>query len=387
MRKKRVAILGSTGSVGVNTLKVIDAFPDKFEVAALTAYSNGDLLRSQMMRYRPRFVAADAPVLGELGQVSGRRRVELAPADASGLATAASLPEVDIVVLALTGAAALDPFLAAVRAGKTVAPANKEALVMAGDIIMAMARKHRARVIPVDSEQSAIFQCLADQNHAAVSCLHLTASGGALRGVPAGQHDKLTVTEILAHPRWRMGAKITVDSATLMNKGFEVIEAMRLFDMPESRVRVVVHPEAVVHSLVEFVDGSWLAQLGITDMRLPIQYALTYPERRPTSLQRLDLAALHQLTFEPPDNVAFPSLELAFLAARRGRTWPAVLNAADEVAVEAFLKGRIRFTGIHRLVEKTVLAHRAVRSPGLQDIREADAWARSRVASYLKDMT
>jgi 1-deoxy-D-xylulose-5-phosphate reductoisomerase len=292
--------------------------------------------------------------------------------------------DVDVVVIAMTGAAALEPFLAAVRAGKKVAPANKEALVMAGGILMKEARRHGAVIVPVDSEQSAIFQCLEGRDRKDLYQVHLTASGGALRALPRARHDKVSVRDILAHPRWKMGAKITVDSATLMNKGFEVIEAQRLFDLSIDKIKVLVHPEAIIHSMIEFVDGSILAQLGVTDMRLPIQYALTYPERLPVPLKRLDLVALKALTFEAPDLKKFPSLKLAYLAARRGGTAPAVLNAADEVAVDAFLKGSIKFTSIHTVVEKTLLKHVNVASPSLSDIQDADVWARYKAQEFVE---
>ena len=376
MKKKRIAVLGSTGSIGVNTLRVIADYPDRFEAVALTAFNSVKEIDAQIRQFRPRYAAIASAHMAGLKKAHGRVKFFDVTKNLAELVTAG---DIDVVVIAMTGAAALDPFLAAVRAGKIVAPANKEALVMAGDILMAEARKHGATVIPVDSEQSAIFQCLEGRAVKDVHQIHLTASGGALRDVPRAKHDKLSVREILAHPRWKMGAKITVDSATLMNKGFEVIEAARLFALGVDKIKVVVHPEAIVHSMVEFVDGSILAQLGVTDMRLPIQYALTYPQRLDTGMARLDFVKLGRLTFAKPDMQKFPSLQLAYDVARQGGLAPAVLNAADEVAVASFLQGRIRFTAIHTVVEKTLRAHVRCaqgRHVGLAVIKQADLWAR-----------
>ncbi len=297
----------------------------------------------------------------------------------------ASLKEVDTVIIAMRSAGALMPFLAAVRAGKVVAPANKEALVMAGDLIMKEARDYHARIIPIDSEQSAIFQCLDGQT-SEVSFIHLTASGGPLRKVAPKDFKHMTVKNILNHPRWKMGPKITVDSATLMNKGFEVIEAKHLFGLRHNQIKVLIHPEAIIHSMVEFADGSFLAQLGITDMRLPIQYALTYPERLPTGLKRLDLARLGSLHFEKPDLKRFPLLDLAYEAARRAGTLPSVLNAADEEAVEAFLAGKINFLSIYKVIEKVIGRHTTVKDPSLEAIIQADAWARQEARRILENL-
>ncbi len=356
MKKKNIAILGSTGSIGINALKVIDRFRDRFNVVALSAYQNKDLLAKQQAKYNPQHVALGAD-------------------NAAALTDFASLKEVDIVVLALRGAGALAPFLAAAKAGKTIAPANKEALVIAGDLIMATARKHKATIIPVDSEQSAIFQCI-DGQKAPVHKVHLTASGGPLRTVKQKKFKSVTVEDILKHPRWNMGPKITVDSATLFNKGFEFIEAQRLFDLRHDQIEVVVHPQAIIHSMVEFVDGSVLAQLGATDMRLPIQYALTYPQRWSTGIAALDFAQLKSLDFEKPDLKKFPALQLCMDVAKAAGTLPSVLNAADEEAVEAFLKGKIGFNAIYKVVEKVITRHKIVHKPTLNDILAADSWAR-----------
>lgn len=382
MKKKSVALLGSTGSIGINTLDVISRYPDRFEVSLLSGLNNTKLLTEQIRRFCPAKVALAAEHIASMTSLFGGKPAFFdvqhdLPALVAG-------KDVDIVVIAMSGSAALDPFLGAVRAGKIVAPANKEALVIAGDMIMAEARKAGATVIPVDSEQSAIFQCLEGHRREDLRCIHLTASGGALLRVPKSRHSCLTVKHVLNHPRWKMGAKITVDSATLMNKGFEVIEAQRLFSLTVEQVQVVIHPQALVHSLVEFNDGSMIAQLSAPDMRIPIQYALTYPERLGTGFKGLDLAGLGSLTFEAPDMVKFPSLALAYDVARRGKTFPAVLNAANEVAVEAFLAGKLSFTGIFDVVERAVLAHRAGNVLSLEHINGADTWARLAAAKFIR---
>ncbi len=384
MKRKRVAILGSTGSIGVNTLKVIAAHPDRFEVVALAACNSVGAFEQQLRRFMPKYAALANRHLPALRKAHGRVKFFDAAKDLPELV---ARKDVDIVVIALTGAAALAPFLAAVGAGKMVAPANKEALVMAGDIIMARARRNGACVVPVDSEQSAIFQCLEGRDIKDLYRIHLTASGGPLRDVPRAAQEKISVHQVLAHPRWKMGAKITVDSATLMNKGFEVIEAARLFGVGVDKIKVVIHPEAIIHSMVEFNDGSILAQLAATDMRLPIQYALAYPERLGAVSGRLDLARQGPLTFAAPDTKRFPSLALAYEVARRGGAAPAVLNAADEAAVEAFLEGRISFTAIYSVVAKVVAAHwrrRQGGQAGLHEIMEADAWARAAAADMIR---
>lgn len=372
MKPCGIAILGSTGSIGLNTLKVVDHNPQRFQVKALSAYSNFKLLEEQIRKYKPSHVAVGPQGLDHF-KSTGIKGVKFYPI--GDCAQIVSLKQVDVVVLGQRGPSALIPFLEALRAGKTVAPANKEALVMAGHLIMDEARRHKARIIPIDSEQSAIFQCLEAQG-SKPAFVHLTASGGPLREVRSKDFKRMRPKDILRHPRWTMGPKITVDSATLMNKGFEVIEAKHLFDLKYDQIKVLIHPESIVHSLVEFEDGSLLAQLGITDMRLPIQYALTYPERRPTGLKSLNLAELGSLNFEDPDLKRFPSLQLAFEAARLEGTLPSVLNAADEEAVEAFLKGKINFNGIYKIVENVFLHHKIVKDPSLQAILQADQWAR-----------
>lgn len=373
MKPCRIAILGSTGSIGVNTLKVVDQNPGRFQVVALSAYNNFKFLEGQIKKYKPSHVAVGPQGLAYFKSAGSLKGIKFYPVEECALI--ASLKEVDVVVLAMSGVGALLPFLAALRAGKTVAPANKEALVIAGDLIMKEASRHQARIIPIDSEQSAIFQCLEGQSTRPVR-VHLTASGGPLREVKLKDFKQMTPEDILRHPRWAMGPKITVDSATLMNKGFEVIEARHLFNLRYDQIKVLIHPEAIVHSMVEFADGAFIAQLGVTDMRLPIQYALTYPERLPTGLKNLDLAQLGSLNFQAPDFKKFPAFGLALEAGRQAGSMPVVLNAADEEAVKAFLARRIDFLSIYKVVEKVILRHTIVKNPSLQDVLQADEWAR-----------
>ncbi len=381
MMPQRLAILGSTGSIGVNALKVVDWNPKRFKVVALSAYNNVLLLKEQIRKYKPTYIAAKFKDLPELKKEFSSLKLKFFDVE-SEVQYLAGLKEIDTVLLAMRGAGALAPFLEAARAGKRIAPANKEALVIAGDIIIKEVRKHKAEIIPIDSEQSAIFQCLSGQK-ALVKKVHLTASGGALRNIFSKDFSKMTVKDILKHPRWSMGPKITVDSATLMNKGFEFIEAQKLFSLAFDQINIVIHPEAIIHSMVEFDDGSILAQLAVTDMRLPIQYALTYPERFKTGLKPLDLVSLKSLTFEKPDLKKFPALGLALEVASQGGTLPCVLNAADEEAVEAFLKGRIKFTSIFKVVEKVISCHKLIRNPSLYDVYAVDKWARTQTKEIL----
>ena len=380
---KRIVLLGSTGSIGVNTLKVVEEHRDRFEVVGLAAGRRADLLAEQARAFRPRAVALQDP--GQLDQLRARldgTGTEILSGD-DGVARLAGLDGVDLVVVAITGAAALRPALEAISRGRSIGLANKETLVMAGELVTRLARSHGARLIPIDSEHSAIFQCLQGHAESQIRRIHLTTSGGPLKDVPIGRFPSLSKQEIMNHPRWRMGPKITVDSATMMNKALEVIEARWLFDVPVERIEVVVHPEAIVHSMVEFIDGSWLAQLAVTDMRIPIQYALTYPERLACSLPGLDLVALRQLTFEAPDRAKFPCLGFGTAAARAGGTMPAVLNAANEVCVAAFLDDALPFPQIPVILEKLLSRHRAVAQPGLEEILQADAWAREQVTQSL----
>ena len=375
MAVKNVVILGSTGTIGINALNVIRHLSQKFRVIGLTAYNNVALLKEQIQRFKPRYIAASQAHCKSIENGYKKNNLKVLSVE-KDLDDLVALKDVDIVVVGMGGSAALKPFLSAVRAGKRVAPANKEALVMAGTLLMREAKRCGATIVPIDSEQSAIFQCLDGQRHDDLKKIYLTASGGALLNMPRSKFDQLSVGEILKHPRWRMGHKITVDSATLMNKGFEIIEALRLFHLSIDQIEVVVHPEAIIHSMVEFKDGSILAQLGITDMRLPIQYALTYPERIKTNLDRLDFFKLKRLTFQRPDLKRFPSLALAFYVAKKDGTLPAVLNAADEVAVQAFLREKIPFSRIYNIVEQVVLRHKVKKQPNLPEIWQADQWAR-----------
>lgn len=337
----------------------------------LTACRNWRLLARQAKVFLPKYVAIDPLHHLDLKMALGGLKTKICDLDRD-LAYLAGLADVDIVVVAMSGRLALEPFLSAARAGKHIAPANKEALVIAGELIMNAAQKSGARIIPVDSEQSAIFQCLAGQNIKELEKIYLTASGGTLYTTPIEQFDVLTVRDILNHPRWKMGQKITVDSATMMNKGFEVLEAQRLFHLDVGQIEVVIHPQAIVHSMVSFKDGSILAQMGMTDMRLPIQYALTYPQRWKSGLPALDFAKLGQLTFAKPDLKKFPCLGLALQVARVGGTLPTVLNAADEEAVQAFLAGQIRFTQIFNLVDQVVHAHKVQHKITLKLVQDVD---------------
>jgi 1-deoxy-D-xylulose-5-phosphate reductoisomerase len=377
---KNVVLLGSTGSIGTSTVKVAEDMPDRIRLVGLAAGNNAGLLLEQTRRHRPEAISISDPAkAGELGRASGVSARIYSGTD--GLLKLATLPGADIVLIAIVGTAGLQPALAAIRAGKDIAIASKEILVMAGEIVMAEARKHGVRVLAVDSEHSAIFQCLDGKPPASVRKLWLTASGGPFRNTPKQEFPNITVERALKHPSWVMGRKITIDSATLFNKGLEMIEARWLFDVEMARVGVVVHPQSVVHSLVEFVDGSLLAQLSTPDMCLPIQYALTYPDRVSSGRVQTSLAQLGNLTFEEPDAEKFPALNLARRAGETGGTLPAVLNAANEIAVEAFVNHKINFPQITETVQRTMDAHKVIPHPSLEQILEADAWARHHAAT------
>jgi 1-deoxy-D-xylulose-5-phosphate reductoisomerase len=376
---KNVVLLGSTGSIGVSTLKVAEDLPDHIRLVGLAAGRNAPLLLKQTLKHRPEAVCIGDPArAAELEALLGTSAEVYSGGD--GLIKLATLPGADIVLIAIVGTAGLQPALAAIRAGKDIAVASKEILVMAGEIVMREAREHGVRVLAVDSEHSAIFQCLEGKPAGSVRALWLTASGGPFRSTPREEFPGITVERALKHPSWVMGRKITIDSATLFNKGLEMIEARWLFDIGMSRVQVVVHPQSVVHSMVEFVDGSILAQLSTPDMCLPIQYALTYPARVSSGRVQTHPAALGQLTFEPPDPERFPALKLARQAGETGGTLPAVLNAANEVAVDAFLARRINFPQISECVERVMARHAVVEHPDLARILEADLWARQEAA-------
>jgi 1-deoxy-D-xylulose-5-phosphate reductoisomerase len=383
---KRLAVLGSTGSIGEQTLAVVEAFPERFRVTALGAGRNVEKLAAQVRQFAPELVAvADAEAARALREGLAGTRVEVVVGPA-GLVDVARAPA-DLVVSGLVGAVGLAPTLAAVAAGRDVALANKEVLVMAGALVVREVRRRGVALLPVDSEHSAIFQALAGQRREDVARLVLTASGGPFRTWPAERIARATPEQALAHPNWEMGPKISIDSATLMNKGLEVIEARWLFDVPPERVDVVVHPQSIVHSLVEFRDGQVLAQLSVPDMRAPIALALSYPERLPLELPRLDLAAVGRLEFEAPDRKRFPCLDLAWAALAGDEAAPAVLNAANEVAVRAFLDRRVPFPAIAATNEAVLAAHLARRGVSevveLGDVLDADAWARARAAEEL----
>ncbi len=372
---KKVVLLGSTGSIGTSTIKVAEDLPERIRLIGLGAGNNIELLLEQSRRHKPEAISITDPAKAqELRNALGNSvNVSSGP---DGLVQLATMPGADIVLIAIVGTAGLRPALAAIRAGKDIAVASKEILVMAGEIVMNEARKHGVRVLAVDSEHSAIFQCLDGKPSGSVRKLWLTASGGPFRTTPKEEFPHITVERALKHPSWVMGRKITIDSATLFNKGLEMIEARWLFDIEMARVSVVVHPQSVVHSMVEFVDGSMLAQLSTPDMCLPIQYALTYPDRAPSDRVQTNLAKLGSLTFEEPDSERFPSLQLARKAGEIGGTLPAVLNAANEVAVEAFVNRRINFPQISETVRRAMDKHKVVSHPTLDQILEADTWAR-----------
>jgi len=377
---KNVVLLGSTGSIGTSTIKVAEDLPDRIRLLGLGAGNNMESLLEQTRKHRPEAICITDPAKArELRNALGTSTEVFSGAE--GLVKLATLPAADIVLIAIVGTAGLAPALAAIRAGKDIAIASKEILVMAGEIVMREAREHGVNVLAVDSEHSAIFQCLDGKPVSSVRRLWLTASGGPFRATPKEEFAAITVERALKHPSWVMGRKITIDSATLFNKGLEMIEARWLFDIEMGRVVVVVHPQSVVHSLVEFVDGSMLAQLSTPDMCLPIQYALTYPDRAPSSRVQTNLAKLGSLTFEEPDPERFPALELARRAGEVGGTLPAVLNAANEVAVEAFVNGRISFPQISETVRHALERHAVVSHPTLKQILAADAWARQQAAA------
>ena len=372
---KSLAILGSTGSIGTQTLDVVRAHPERFRVTALAAHKSDGQIEEQIREFSP----AIAVLTDEAAAVRLRARYHGATeilSGAEGLLAAAVLPTADTVVTSLMGFAGLAPTLAAIEAGKDIAQANKETLVVAGELVMNAAKAHGVAILPVDSEHCALFQCLQGEKREAVERLILTASGGPFRGKKLADLAAVSLADCLNHPTWAMGKKITVDSATLINKGLEVIEAHWLYDMPYDKIEVVVHPQSIVHSLVSFRDGAVMAQLGLPDMRLPIQYALTYPDRVASDFPRLDFSRLGALTFEPPDTETFRGLEIAAEAGRTGGTAPCVMNAANEIAVEAFLDGFIGFLDIYHIIEKTLAARPVRRAATFEVLQEEDAWAR-----------
>ena len=382
--KQTVAILGSTGSIGTQTLDVIDRHSELFEVYALTAHSNIDLLVKQAKKYRPEVVAiADERHYKTLREALDGLPVKVF-AGADSICQIAAMSPIDTVVTAMVGYSGLLPTVKAIEAGKKIALANKETLVVAGELVTDLALRNRVDIVPIDSEHSAIFQCLVGENENSVEKLILTASGGAFRDTPKDDLRLATAADALRHPTWKMGAKITIDSATMMNKGFEVIEARWLFDIPIDKIEVIIHPQSIVHSMVQFCDGSIKAQLGQPDMRHPIQYALTFPDRLDAQVERANLADIHQLTFERPDYEKFRNLGLAYDALRRGGNIPCILNAANEVAVDAFLKGKIGFFAMSDIIEQTISETAFISSPTLDDYIATDREARARTSAKIK---
>jgi 1-deoxy-D-xylulose-5-phosphate reductoisomerase len=380
---RSIALLGSTGSIGVNTLALVRRFPDRFRIYGMVAGQNLKRLVPQIKEFAPKYVAIkneqDVP---QLRKLLGNQRVEISWGQ-RGAAAVATASEVDVVLAAIVGGAGLMPTLEAVRAGKEIALANKEALVMAGEIFVKAAKEKHVRLLPVDSEHSAIFQCLQGNRREEVDKLILTASGGPFLRTPLKRLHRVTVEQALKHPNWKMGRKITIDSATMMNKGLEVVEARWEFDMEPSRIEVVVHPQSIVHSMVRYQDGSIIAQLGIADMRIPIAYALAYPHRLNGGWKPLELTRHGELNFLPVEKKRYPALGLAYEALKEGGTMPAVLNAANEVAVDAFLGGQIDFREIHRIIEKTMACHGSKHPRNVEEILEIDRWARVRAVSLL----
>ncbi len=380
---KTIALLGSTGSIGVSTLALVREFPERFRVHGMVAGQNLMLLAKQVKEFSPNCVAIrneqDVP---RLRRLLGNHKVEILWGE-SGASAVASSAEVDVVLAAIVGGAGLMPCLQGVLAGKEIALANKEALVMAGELFVDAAKQRGVRLLPVDSEHSAVFQCLQGNHRAEVDKIILTASGGPFLRTPLSRLDKVSVAQALKHPNWKMGQKITIDSATMMNKGLEVIEARWEFDMQPDRIDVVIHPESVVHSMVRYQDGSIIAQLGIADMRIPIAYALAFPHRLEGSWPPLDLKRHGQLNFMPLEKRRFPALSLAYAALREGGTMPTVLNAANEVAVAAFLDHRIGFREIHRIITRTMHKHRNRRATEVGEILEVDRWAREKASSWI----
>ena len=375
---KRIAILGSTGSIGRSTLSVAESYPERFQIVALAAGSNLETAFEQALRWTPRVISiaaeADADALGARLKKNGLGGIEIVHG-AAGTVRVATHPDVDFVVSAIVGVAGLEATYEAVRAGKVVGLANKECLVAAGELITAEARKQGKPLLPIDSEHNAVHQCLRGGRMEEVDRIWLTASGGPFLSTPREEFDSITVEQALNHPTWKMGRRITIDSATLMNKGFEVIEACRLFNLPPSKVEVIVHPQSTIHSMVEFIDGSILAQFSVTDMRLPILYALTYPERIQSDM-RFAVSDLRHLDFSPPDMSKFPCLRLAYEAAEAGGAKTVALNAADEVAVAAFLEGAIRFNDIPRIIEDVLSRTNSGSLESIGDVLKADAEAR-----------
>ena len=380
---RSIALLGSTGSIGVNTLDLVRQFPDRFKIHGMVAGRNLKRLASQIKEFSPKCVAIkNAEDVPRLRRLVGNRRMEILWGE-KGATKVATASGVEVVVAAIVGGAGLMPTFRAVTAGKEIALANKEALVMAGELLVNAAKKKGIRLLPVDSEHSAIFQCLQGNRRDEVDKLILTASGGPFLRTPLKQLDEVTVEQALKHPNWKMGRKITIDSATMMNKGLEVVEARWEFDMQPNRIDVVIHPQSVVHSMVRYQDGSVMAQLGVPDMRIPIAYALAYPHRLKGKWEALELTRHRELNFLPVEKRRFPALALAYEALHEGGTMPAVLNAANEIAVAAFLERRIGFREIHRIIDKTMAGHVTRHPREVDEILDVDRWAREKAAALI----
>ncbi len=373
---KRIVILGSTGSIGVNSLHVAQQLAGDFDVIALSTHHRVELLLEQCARFHPAMVAISGSLpsdsqLAEFDNLGIRVFV-----GQNALLRVVDEADYDLLINAVVGAAGFVPTLHAIQRGKDIALANKETLVVGGQIVMSEVKKHRVTILPIDSEHSAIFQCLMGENKNSIEEIILTASGGPFRKLPAKEFVKVTPEQALKHPNWNMGKKITIDSATMMNKGLEVIEAHWLFEVPVEKVRVMIHPQSIIHSMVAFHDGSYKAQLGMPDMRVPIQLAMTYPRRKPSTFPRIDFSLMNRLDFEEPDTDKFRALALAYDAIKKGGTAPAVMNAANEEAVYLFLQKTIRFDQIPQTIEKALNAHHFIAEPGVEDLLQADQWAR-----------
>jgi len=378
---KRITLLGSTGSIGTQTLDIVAEYPEKFQVVGMTAGGNIELFAQQIRKFQPEIVAiANETKLADLKEAIADLAVKpIMLAGAEGVETVAAYGDSEAVVTGIVGCAGLLPTIAAIKAGKNIALANKETLIAGGEVVVPLVKKHGVKLLPADSEHSAIFQCLQGVPEGGLRRIILTASGGAFRDRPTEELASVTVADALKHPNWAMGKKITIDSATLMNKGLEVIEAHYLFGVDYDKIEIVIHPQSIIHSLIELEDTSVLAQLGIPDMRLPLLYSLSYPDRIPTQWERLDLVKCGTLTFRAPDHQKYPCMDLAYAAGRAGGTMPAVLNAANEQVVELFLQERVRYVQIADLIKHVCDRHNLISKPELEDILEADKWARNAV--------
>ncbi|PKN38387.1 MAG: 1-deoxy-D-xylulose-5-phosphate reductoisomerase [Deltaproteobacteria bacterium HGW-Deltaproteobacteria-2] len=382
---KKITILGSTGSIGCSALDVIGKNPERFQVVALAAGKNIALLKKQIEKFKPKVVAVSTKetALQLHDSLTNKNKVKIFY-DKEGLKEVASFPSADVVISAISGSAGLIPTIAAIEAGKDIALANKETMVMAGEIVTRRAIKKRVKIIPIDSEHSAIFQCLEGQKRENLRRIILTASGGPFLNITRNELKKVSLSQTLRHPNWKMGKKVTIDSASMMNKGLEVIEAKWFFNVDFSHIDVLIHPQSIVHSMVEFVDGAFLAQMGIPDMKLPIAYALTYPERIINDLPSLNLVKTGNLEFRNPDIKKFPCLGLAYAAGICGGTAPVVLNAADEIAVAAFMEKKVRFIDLPKIIETVLDVHNSINTPSLEDILQADLWARRETSKIIE---